>query len=131
MGVNTTGIRTNVNCALPNQLTVTPSSNANSSTISATSINGCNVQVSLNPNNAEQQYGVMNVPNCGSTSTTVNFQPVRQSFSSSFNCKHERFIPCCLGFLLVLATEPEQFGWRFLSTDYTAFRRLRLRPAQQ
>ncbi|KAF8495945.1 hypothetical protein F5888DRAFT_1615206 [Russula emetica] len=76
MGINTTGIRTNVNCGSPNQLSVTPTSNANDSIISATSIDGCSVEVSLNPNNAEQQYGVVNVPNCGTTSTDVAFQPV-------------------------------------------------------
>jgi hypothetical protein len=113
MAINTTGIQTNVNCARPNQLSVTPSS-TNSSVISATSINGCTLQVSLNPNNAAQQYGVVNVPNCGSTSTNVAFQPVRQSFSSSLECKHEIFILECLGFLLVLATEPEQFRRHFL-----------------
>ena len=79
MGVNTTGIQTNVNCARPNQLSVTPSSNPNSSTISATSIDGCSLQLSLNPNSAAQQYGVVNVPNCGTSSTNVAFQPVRQS----------------------------------------------------
>jgi hypothetical protein len=130
MGVNTTGIQTNVNCARPNQLSVTPSS-TNSSIISATSIDGCSLQVSLNPNSAAQQYGVVNVPDCGTTSTDVAFQPVRQSFSSRLECKHERFILDCLGFLLVLATEPEQFGRRFLSTAHTAFRRDRQRVSQQ
>lgn len=89
MGINTTGIQTDVNCAHPNQLSLTPTSNPNNSIISATSIDGCSLQVSLNPNNAEQQYGVVNVPNCGTSSTNVAFQPVRQSFSSSLECKHE------------------------------------------
>ncbi|KAI9453926.1 hypothetical protein F5148DRAFT_451920 [Russula earlei] len=75
VSINTTGIRTDVHCAIPNQLSVTPS-NSNTTTISATSIDGCPVQVSINPNNAEQQYGVVNVPNCGSNSTDVTFQPV-------------------------------------------------------
>lgn len=83
MGVNTTGIQTNVNCARPNQLSVTPSS-TNSSIINATSINGCSLQVNLNPNSAAQQYGVVNVPDCGTTATDVAFQPVRHSFSSRF-----------------------------------------------
>lgn len=130
MGVNTTGIQTNVNCARPNQLSVTPSSNS-SSIISATSIDGCSVQLNLNPNNAEQQYGVVNVPNCGSTSTDVAFQPVRESFSSRLECKHKRLTLECLGLLLVFSTEPEQFGRRFLSTAHTAFRRDRLRVSQQ
>jgi hypothetical protein len=132
MGVNTTGIQTDVNCASPNQLSVTPSSNANSSTISATSIDGCSVTLSLNPNNAAQQYGVVNVPNCGTSSTTsVAFQPVRQFFSGGLECKHERFTLYCSGFLLVLATEPEQFGCRFLSAAHTAFRRDSQRISQQ
>lgn len=131
MGINTTGIQTNVNCARPNQLSLTPTSNANNSIISATSIDGCTVQLSLNPNNAEQQYGVVNVPNCGTTSTDVAFQPVRQSFSSSSECKYGTFILSCLGFLLVLATKSEQFGRRFLSTAHTAFRRDRLRVSEQ
>ena len=76
MSINTTGIRTMVNCANPNQLSLT-SSNANTSTISATSVDGCTLQVSLNPNNAEQLYGVTNVPNCGPNTTDVAFQPVR------------------------------------------------------
>jgi len=80
MGVNTTGIRTRVNCANPNQITLTPS-NANASTVSATSIDGCSLQLTFNPTNAEQQYGVTNVPNCGASNTTdVSFQPVRQFF---------------------------------------------------
>jgi hypothetical protein len=131
MGINTTGIQTNVNCAHPNQLSVTPSSNPNNSVISATSIDGCSVQLSLNPNNAAQQYGVVNVPNCGASSTNVSFQPVRQSFSSGLECKYEIFIMYCLGFLLVLATEPEQFGRRFLSTAHRAFRRDCLRVSEQ
>jgi hypothetical protein len=77
MGVNTTGIRTNVNCGNPNQLSAAPSSNPNITVINATSIDGCSVQASLNPNNSEQQYGVVNVPNCGTTATDVSFQPVR------------------------------------------------------
>src|SRR5712691_3643737 len=80
MGINTTGIRTSVNCANPNQITLTPS-NANASTVSATSIDGCSLQVNINPSNAQQQYGVTNVPNCGAGNRTdVAFQPVRQFF---------------------------------------------------
>jgi hypothetical protein len=132
MGVNTTGIQTNVNCALPNQLSVTPSSNlTNTSILSATSIDGCSMQLTLNLSDSSDLYGVVNVPNCGSTSTNVAFQPVRRSFSSRLECKHEIFILDCLGFLLVFATEPEQFGRRFLSTAHTAFRRERQRVSQQ
>ncbi|KAI0274072.1 hypothetical protein BGY98DRAFT_921139 [Russula aff. rugulosa BPL654] len=77
MGVNTTGIQTNVNCALPNQLSVTPSSNlTNTSILSATSIDGCSMQLTLNLSDSSDLYGVVNVPSCGSTSTNVAFQPV-------------------------------------------------------
>jgi hypothetical protein len=89
MGINTTGIQTDVNCARPNQLSLTPTSNLNNSIISATSIDGCSVQLSLNPNDADQQYGVVNVPNCGTSTTNVAFQPVRQPFSSSLGCEDD------------------------------------------
>jgi hypothetical protein len=81
MGVNTTGIQTNVNCANPNKLSVV-SSSANVSTVSATSVDGCSLQATFNPASAQQQYGVVNVPNCGVGNTTdVAFQPVRQFFT--------------------------------------------------
>jgi hypothetical protein len=129
MGINTTGIKTTPNCARPNQLSVT-SSNANTSIISATSVQGCSLQVSLNPNDSEQLYGVINVPGCGTNTSDVAFQAVRQSLSS---CRvHEKFIPCHrLGFLLVFATELEQLGSCFLPTDHTAFRRDCLCSSQQ
>jgi len=52
------------------------SSSANLSTLSATSVDGCTLQATFNPNNADQQYGVSNVPNCGANTTDVSFQPV-------------------------------------------------------
>ncbi len=90
MGINTTGIQTDVNCARPNQISVTPS-NGNS-IISATSIDGCSLQLSFNPNNAEEQYGVVNVPNCGTNSTDVALQPVRRSLSN--NLQREQYSSC-------------------------------------
>ena len=81
MGINTTGIKTTPNCASPNQLSVTPS-NANASIISATSVEGCSLQVDINPNDSEQLYGVINVPGCGTNTSDVAFQSVRQSLSS-------------------------------------------------
>jgi hypothetical protein len=78
MAVNTTGVQTKTNCAAPNQLSVT-SSNTGVSTVSATSIDGCSLEVTFNPNAAAQQYGVVNVPNCGVNSTDPALQPVRQS----------------------------------------------------
>ena len=76
MSINTTGIRTLVNCARPNQLSLA-SPNAYTSTISATSVDGCNVQVTLDPKDSEDLYGVTNVPNCGPNTTDLEFQPVR------------------------------------------------------
>jgi len=91
MGVNTTGIQTSVNCDNPNQITLTPT-NANNSTVSATSIDGCSLQVNIDRTNAQQQYGVTNVPNCGVSNTTdVAFQPVRQFFLQ-FSVEHEVLI---------------------------------------
>jgi hypothetical protein len=76
MTVNTTGIQTNANCAVPNQASVTASS-TDTSTVSATSIDGCSVELPFNPSGAPQQYGVVNVPNCGVNSTDPALQPVR------------------------------------------------------
>ncbi|KAI0300667.1 hypothetical protein B0F90DRAFT_1629338 [Multifurca ochricompacta] len=75
MAINTTGIRTDTNCAIPNQVSVN-SPSANVTTVSATSVDGCSLELSFNPNDADQQYGVSAVPNCGVNSTDVAFQPV-------------------------------------------------------
>jgi len=121
MGVNTTGIQTNVNCANPRQISVSPTS-ANLSTISATSADGCVRQLTLNPNDANQQYGVVNVPNCSvnnNNTLDVAFQPVRPLFSG-FRCELAVLI-VQIGLLLVLAAKSELFGRRFLPTTDTAF----------
>jgi len=76
MTIETVGIQTSVNCANPNQLNLTPI-NSTASTIAATSVDGCTVQVTYNPTSAEQQYGVTNVPGCGNNSSDVTFQTVR------------------------------------------------------
>jgi len=75
MTVNTTGILSSANCAIPNQFSVN-SSIATNWTVSTTSADGCTVTASFNPNDSDQQYGVLNVPNCGSNSTDPTFQPV-------------------------------------------------------
>ncbi|KAH9980405.1 hypothetical protein BJV74DRAFT_857216 [Russula compacta] len=75
MGVNTTGIATETNCASASQISAT-SSTANATVVSATSIEGCSLEVTFNPNNADQQFGAVNVPNCGTNTTDVAFQPV-------------------------------------------------------
>jgi hypothetical protein len=90
MTINTVGIQTGVNCANPNQLSVNPV-NATATTISATSVDGCTVQVTVNPTSADQQYAVVNVPGCGNNSSDVAFQPVRLLFGLPY--QREVFIP--------------------------------------
>jgi hypothetical protein len=125
MAVNTTGIQTNVNCANPNDLSAT-STGANSSTVSATSVDGCSLQLTFNPANAEQQYGVVNVPNCGVGNTTsVALQPVSQT--SGFSTFYDEVFIASLGLLMVLAAKSEQLGRCFLPTTDTVVRRDRLR----
>jgi len=75
MAVNTTGILTTVSCAIPNEFYVN-STIATNWTVSATSADGCTVNTAFNPSNSDQQFGVLNVPNCGSNSTDPTFQPV-------------------------------------------------------
>ena len=82
MSVNTTGIDTNVNCAIPKHLSVN-SSNATNWSVSATSADGCTVNASFDPNASDQQAGVENVPDCGSNTTDPTFQPVWSSFPLS------------------------------------------------
>ncbi|KAI0262062.1 hypothetical protein BC834DRAFT_892909 [Gloeopeniophorella convolvens] len=76
MAVNTTAIQTNTGCTNPLQLSLN-TVNANQSEITAVSVDGCAVgPVLFNPNSVDQQYGVVNVPDCGSNSSDVAFQPV-------------------------------------------------------
>lgn len=75
MSINTTGIQTQTNCAIPNQISVN-STIATNWTVSAVSADGCTVNASFDPNNADQQYGVTNVPDCGVNTTDPTFQPV-------------------------------------------------------
>jgi hypothetical protein len=75
MAVNTTGILTQVSCAIPKQFSVN-STIATNWTVSATSADGCTVNTSFDPSDSDQQFGVDNVPNCGSNSTDPTFQPV-------------------------------------------------------
>jgi hypothetical protein len=111
MNINTTAIQTDTRCAVPSQLSAT-TSNTGDLTVTATSVEGCSLALAFNPNDAPEQYGVVNVPNCGVNTTDPAFQPVRQSIS---------FFPVgayssCIGFLLVLATKPKPLGWCSLPT---------------
>lgn len=74
MAVNTVGIQTKVNCALPlsSNLNLPGTSN---NTIQATSAQGCANTVTFDPSSSEQQYGVSAVPNCGSA-TTDDYRPI-------------------------------------------------------
>ncbi|KAI0247413.1 hypothetical protein BJV78DRAFT_1157192, partial [Lactifluus subvellereus] len=74
ISVNTTAIQTDTRCVVPNLLSFTPS-NTGELTVSATSAEGCSLEVAVNPNNAAQQYGVVNVPNCGVNTTDPALQP--------------------------------------------------------
>jgi hypothetical protein len=76
MGINTTGIKTTPNCAVPNNLTA--STDGDVTILSATSVEGCSLQVDLNTNDVEELYGVINVPGCGTNTSNVAFQSVRQ-----------------------------------------------------
>ncbi|KAJ6510493.1 hypothetical protein C8R45DRAFT_390392 [Mycena sanguinolenta] len=65
MWVNTTGIRTNSTCANPAGPPSITVVNSTSSIISATSVDGCTGNVTIDPTVSTQQYGVSPVPNCG------------------------------------------------------------------
>ncbi|KAL5480378.1 hypothetical protein ACEPAI_1648 [Sanghuangporus weigelae] len=68
---NTTGVRTNATCSAPAQINL-DTSNPSSFVIGAASLanfaqasSSCSVTVSFDPSNANQQYGVSGVDNCG------------------------------------------------------------------
>ncbi|KAJ7588733.1 hypothetical protein C8J56DRAFT_1077970 [Mycena floridula] len=66
MVVNTTGIKTTVNCDNPvSEPTITGSDQT--FTIEATSVDSCQVPVTFNPTVAARQYGVINTGACGPT----------------------------------------------------------------
>jgi hypothetical protein len=116
MSVNTTAIQTDTRCAVPSQLSATPS-NTGELTVTATFVEGCSLALAVNPNDAAQQCGVVNVPNCGVNTTDPAFQPVRQSISFQRGAYSS-----CIGFLLVLATKPKPLGWCILPTLHALLR---------
>ena len=77
MAINTTGIKTLPNCAIPNQLKASSDAETGITILSAT-IEGCSLQVDFNNNNDKEMYGVINVPGCGTNTSNVDFQSVRQ-----------------------------------------------------
>lgn len=74
MIVDTVGIQTQVNCALPATFNLNTPGSGNY-TIQSTSAQGCSNTATFDPSSSEQQYGVSVVSNCGSASS-INFQPV-------------------------------------------------------
>lgn len=75
MVVNTTGVRTTVDCSAPQAISLGTISTANF-TITSTAQNNCPITVTFDPRSATQQYGVSNVPCSTSASLNVTFQPV-------------------------------------------------------
>jgi hypothetical protein len=75
--VNTTGIRTDANCAIPNHFSATQS-NTSLVTISAASVDGCSLTATIDPENIDEPYGVLNVPSCGVNISNPAFQSVRR-----------------------------------------------------
>ena len=75
MTVNTTGIRTTVDCSAPQSIALDLTTTTNF-TIRATNQDNCPVTVFFNPQSAVQQYGVSNVPCSTTASLNITFQPV-------------------------------------------------------
>ena len=75
--VNTTGVRTNATCTAPTSLQLDTSTGTTNYTITSQSSSNCNITVPFNPRDANQQYGVSGVPNCGpNASMNQTFWPV-------------------------------------------------------
>jgi hypothetical protein len=75
LAVNTTGVQTSANCSKPISETLS-TTDAARFIINATSLDGCPASASFNPDTADQQYGVVTVPNCGQQSGNITFSPV-------------------------------------------------------
>jgi hypothetical protein len=78
VSVQTQGIRTASNCAVPAEQALQPpgAGGQNTFLISARSRENCTVHVAFAPTTADQQYGVAPVPDCGSAPANVTLQPV-------------------------------------------------------
>jgi hypothetical protein len=74
MTLNMTAIRTDTNCAIPH---IKPL-DSGLWKFSATSIDNCSLEATVNPNNGSQPYGDVNVPNCVNATYPAG-QPVRRS----------------------------------------------------
>ena len=74
LAVNTTGIRTNVNCINPNSLNLSLS--GSNYTAQATFPNSCSASVSFSASNGNRQYSVLAASGFGSQGQNIEFQPV-------------------------------------------------------
>ncbi|KAN0078157.1 hypothetical protein V8E55_010214 [Tylopilus felleus] len=74
LAVNTTAIRTEVNCANPSSLNVT--NEGGNYVASATFPSGCSASNSFNPSNGTQQFSVVAASSCASSGLAAEFQPV-------------------------------------------------------
>lgn len=74
MVVETHGIQTKVNCANPQSTDL--KFDGTTYTLTSTSDQYCTAGAVFSAATADQQYGVTNVPNCGTTTTNVEFQAV-------------------------------------------------------
>ena len=74
LAVNTTGIRTNVNCIDPNSLNLSIS--GSNYTAQATFPNYCSASLSFSTSNGNRQYSVLAASGCGSQGQNIEFQPV-------------------------------------------------------
>ncbi|KAF8840118.1 hypothetical protein BDN67DRAFT_996927 [Paxillus ammoniavirescens] len=74
LAVNTTGIKSEVNCVSPDSLNLTTTSG--NYTASATFPGGCSASLIFNPANGDEQYSVLNVSNCAAVGVDITFQPV-------------------------------------------------------
>ena len=72
--VNTSGIRTEVNCVNPNSLNLSLS--GSNYTAQATFPNSCSASFSFAGSNGNRQYSVTSAGNCGFQDQGVEFQPV-------------------------------------------------------
>lgn len=74
LAVNTTGIRTEVNCVNPTSLNL--SSSGGNYTAHATFSNACSASLAFATSNGNQQYSVLNASSCAPQGQDIEFQPV-------------------------------------------------------
>ena len=75
LGVNVTGVQTQVNCTQPTSFDATVISSSNV-VLQATFSSDCNGSLSLNPNDGSDQFSVMAASTCAPSFQDLDFQPV-------------------------------------------------------